>query len=110
VEGHKNKKFGKNTGQPNWQNATDLFLASITLWNDTDGDGIVDQEWNDLNDDGIVDLGEWVDTDGDGIVDNELITYENEWVFNIEFLDGYWWDMKNNGLKHMQVRFYPVFK
>jgi len=138
VEGHKNKKSGKNTGQPNWQNATNLFLVDTTLWIDTDGDGVVDQEWTDLNNNGIVDSDEWTDTDGDFlvdpgewndlnvngivdspewvdadgdfIVDNELITYEDEWVFNIEYLDGYWWDVNNNGVKLMQVRFYPVFK
>jgi hypothetical protein len=109
-EGHKNKKHGgADTGQPNWQNATDLFLVDTTLWIDADGDGVVDQEWNDANGDGIVDPGEWVDADDDGVIDNELITYEDEWVFNIEYLDGYWWDMQNSGVRLMQVRFYPVF-
>ena len=137
IEGHKNRKSGKDTGQPDWQNATDLFLVDTTLWIDTDGDGVVDQEWNDLNAngivdspewndtngnfvvdagewndldlDGVVDSDEWVDTDGDFVVDNELITYEDEWVFNIEYLDGYWWDVRNDGVRLMQVRFYPVF-
>jgi hypothetical protein len=137
-EGHKNKKHGgADTGQPNWQNATDLFLVDTTLWNDTDVDGVVDQEWNDLNEngivdspewtdtngnfivdpgewtdidlDGVVDSDEWVDADGDFVVDNELIVYEDEWVFNIKYLDGYWWDMQNSGVRLMQVRFYPVF-
>jgi len=109
LEGHKNRKYGADTGQPNWQNGTDLFIVdSLTLWNDTDGDNVVDQEWNDLDADGIVDSpewtdtngnfivdegewtdtdfdgivdsNEWVDTDGDFVVDNEQITYTNEWV------------------------------
>lgn len=109
LDGHGNKKSGNPTGQPNWQNATDLFLVSTTLWIDTDGDGIVDQEWNDSNGNGIVDPGEWTDTDGDGVVDNELITYADEWVFNIEYLDGYWWDVRNDGVRLLQVRFYPVW-
>jgi hypothetical protein len=110
IEGHKNRKSGAPTGQPNWQNATDLFIIdNMTLWNDTDGDGIVDQEWNDANNNGIIDAGEWTDADMDGVVDNELITYTNEWVFNIAFLENYWWDVKNDGVRLMQVRFYPVW-
>ena len=137
IEGHKNKKSGADTGQPNWQNATDLFLVDTTLWIDTDLDGVVDQEWNDLNAngivdspewtdtnanfvvdagewtdldlDGVVDSIEWTDTDGDFVVDNELITYTNEWVFNIPYLDGYWWDVRNDGVRLLQVRFYPVW-
>ena len=110
VEGHKNKKFGSPTGQPNWKNATDLFIIdNMTIWNDTDGDGLVDQEWNDANNNGIIDPGEWIDANGNGVVDNELITYTNEWVFNIAFLEGYWWDVKNDGVRLLQVRFYPVW-
>ena len=41
--------------------------------------------------------------------DNELITYEDGWVFNIEYLDGCWWDVTNHDVRPMQIRFYPVF-
>jgi len=79
-------------------------------WSDTNGDGVADAgEWSDTNGNGVMDAGEWVDLDGDGVVDNELIFYTDEWVFNIEYLDGYWWDVQNSGVRLMQVRFYPVF-
>lgn len=35
-------------------------------------------------------------------------SYTDEWVFNIGDFVTYLWDMQNNGLKLMQVRFYPV--
>lgn len=35
-------------------------------------------------------------------------SYTNEWVFNIGDFVTYLWDMQNNGLKLLQVRFYPV--
>lgn len=35
-------------------------------------------------------------------------TYIDEWVFNIGDFVTYLWDLENNGLKHLQVRFYPV--
>jgi hypothetical protein len=35
-------------------------------------------------------------------------SYANEWVFNIGDFVTYMWGMENNGLKHLQVRFYPV--
>ena len=34
-------------------------------------------------------------------------TYESKWVFNIADFVGYLWDVDNNGLKLLQVRFYP---
>ena len=39
----------------------------------------------------------------------DYVTYTDTWVFDIP-LDGYWWEVKNEGVKLMQVRFYPVFK
>ncbi len=36
--------------------------------------------------------------------------YVDQWIFDIPGLEGYWWQMTNNGVKLMQVRFYPVFK
>jgi hypothetical protein len=35
-------------------------------------------------------------------------SYTNEWVFNIGDFVTYLWDVQNNGLKLLQVRFYPV--
>ncbi len=34
-------------------------------------------------------------------------SYENEWIFNIGDFVTYLWDIDNNGLKLLQVRFYP---
>lgn len=34
--------------------------------------------------------------------------YEDEWVFNIGDFVTYLWDVTNNGMKLLQVRFYPV--
>jgi hypothetical protein len=58
-----------------------------------------------------------VDTDGDEDVDGDDLcgggtiayckNYENEWVFNIADFAQYFWDIDNNGLKLLQVRFYP---
>ena len=67
------------------------------------------------------------DTNSDGIyeecVNNDLLElcpegsiaetaackeYINEWVFNIGDFVTYLWDTNNNGLKLLQVRFYPV--
>jgi hypothetical protein len=36
--------------------------------------------------------------------------YIDQWIFDIPGLEGYWWRMTNNGVKLMQVRFYPVLK
>jgi len=35
-------------------------------------------------------------------------TYVDEWVFNIGDFVTYLWDLNNNGVKLLQVRFYPV--
>ncbi len=39
----------------------------------------------------------------------DYIDYTDQWIFDIPGLEGYWWQMTNNGVKLMQVRFYPVF-
>jgi len=39
----------------------------------------------------------------------DFVTFTDTWVFDIP-LDSYWWAVNNEGIKHMQVRFYPVFK
>ncbi len=46
-----------------------------------------------------------IDTDGDLACD---ISFTNVWIFNIPQLLEYFWDYDNNGLKLMQVRFYPT--
>ncbi len=35
-------------------------------------------------------------------------TYTDEWVFNIGDFVSYLWDIENNGVRNLQVRFYPV--
>ncbi len=35
--------------------------------------------------------------------------YVDQWIFDIPGLEGYWWQVTNNDVKLMQVRFYPVF-
>lgn len=40
----------------------------------------------------------------------DTIYYENQWVFDVPGLEGYWWKTTNEGVRLMQVRFYPVFK
>jgi hypothetical protein len=46
----------------------------------------------------------------EGTVDTTMYcrSYTNEWVFNIGDFVTYLWDLENNGLKLLQVRFYPV--
>ena len=34
------------------------------------------------------------------------IRFQNIWIFNLPFLESYFWDYDNNGLKLLQVRFY----
>ena len=65
----------RKRGQPQWQNATDLFFVDAYYWNGTGYE-------------------EYLDT----------------WVFDVPGLEGYWWDVSNTGIKHMQIRFYPVFR
>jgi hypothetical protein len=42
----------------------------------------------------------------DGVC-TEMTTYTDTWVFDIPELLEYYWDYDNNGLKLLQVRFYP---
>ncbi|MHC4844291.1 MAG: hypothetical protein ACYTEE_10860 [Planctomycetota bacterium] len=49
--------------------------------------------------------------DPDGIPssgDEQVICYQNDWVFDILGFNEYWWDIDNNGLKRLEIRFYPV--
>jgi hypothetical protein len=50
------------------------------------------------------------DADGDlgTTIDQTIITYHNEWVFNVDGFEEYWWDITNDGLKRLEIRFYPV--
>ncbi|MCK4733954.1 MAG: hypothetical protein KAT65_15980 [Methanophagales archaeon] len=41
------------------------------------------------------------------LVDGETVTYDKTWVFDIDELLEYYWDYDNDGLKLLQVRFYP---
>ena len=36
------------------------------------------------------------------------VTYSNKWVFDIPLLEEYWWSVDNNGVKRLEIRFYPV--
>ena len=47
-------------------------------------------------------------TCADEMVTGYCSDYTNEWIFNVaEFVD-YLWTAENEGLKLLQVRFYPV--
>ena len=49
------------------------------------------------------------DPDGiEGSGDEYNVCYSNEWVFDIDGFNEYWWDITNNGLKRLEIRFYPV--
>jgi hypothetical protein len=51
----------------------------------------------------------WIDVCGDvGVQDPCDITFTNVWVFNVPTLLSYVWDYNNQGLKLMQIRFYPT--
>jgi hypothetical protein len=54
----------------------------------------------------------WLLYDADGDLtttdDQTWVRYNNEWVFNIAGFEEYWWSMKNDGLKRLEVRFYEV--
>lgn len=51
----------------------------------------------------------WIDTDASGTFDPTIDTsFDNVWVFNVPTLLSYLWDYDNQGLKLMQVRFYPT--
>jgi len=69
-------------GKPQTVEISKLFYYSGTLWYDPDG------------------------TWGSG--DEFPVNYNNEWVFDVEGFNEYWWDIDNNGLKRLEIRFYPV--
>ena len=51
----------------------------------------------------------WIDADGSGDFDPDIdTTFNDVWVFNVPTLLDYLWDYDNQGLKLMQVRFYPT--
>ena len=51
----------------------------------------------------------WIDVDASGDFDSTIdISFNNVWVFNVPTLLDYFWDYGNQGLKLMQVRFYPT--
>ena len=43
-----------------------------------------------------------------GVCDKGDLAFSNIWIFNIPNLTSYFWDYTNDGLKLMQVRFYPT--
>ena len=49
-----------------------------------------------------------LDINGSGTCDTGDLEFQNIWIFNIPDLQSYMWDYDNNGLKLMQVRFYPT--
>jgi hypothetical protein len=51
----------------------------------------------------------WIDVDESGDFDPAIDTSFNDvWVFNVPTLLDYFWNYDNQGLKLMQVRFYPT--
>ncbi|MHA1938457.1 MAG: hypothetical protein ACW97O_09645 [Candidatus Thorarchaeota archaeon] len=51
----------------------------------------------------------WIDVDESGDLDPSIdTTFTNVWVFNVPTLLEYLWDYSNQGLKLMQIRFYPT--
>jgi len=80
--GNKNpgKNNGKHKNEPHPLNISDIFRATG-----------------------------WIDVDESGDLDPTIdITFNNVWVFNVPTLLEYLWDYDNQGLKLMQVRFYPT--
>jgi hypothetical protein len=49
-----------------------------------------------------------LDMNASGACDSGDLEFENIWIFNIPYLESYMWDYDNNGLKLMQIRFYPT--
>jgi len=45
---------------------------------------------------------------GDVTTVSDTTSYTNKWVFDIPEFYQYWWDITNNNLKRLEVRFYPV--
>jgi hypothetical protein len=49
-----------------------------------------------------------LDLNASSICDSGDLAFSNIWIFNIPNLTDYFWDYTNDGLKLMQVRFYPT--
>ena len=49
-----------------------------------------------------------IDVDGSEECDSGDISFNNEWIFNIEQLVEYYWDYDNDGLRLTQIRFCDV--
>ena len=81
--------------------AYDSVLTKCCL--DTDLDGIYDNCLDQILVDGVLTC-----PDGYDELTVFCTDYQDEWVFNIGDFVEYLWDMDNNGLKLLQVRFYPV--
>ncbi len=73
------KRTGGKPDTQQVQDITKIFLASGCF---------------DKNDNGVCDTGDY--------------KFSNMWIFNIPFLEDYYWSYDNNGLKLMQVRFYQT--
>ena len=51
----------------------------------------------------------WIDVDESGDFNSDIdMSFDNVWVFNVPTLLEYLWDYDNQGLKLMQIRFYPT--
>lgn len=84
------------------ETCTEQLLCCVP--GDFDGDGVIDP--------GYYESCELKEADVDCPIDTELVTsycreYTAMWVFNIGDFVTYLWDTDNNGLKLLQVRFYP---
>ena len=73
----------RSKGKPKVEDITDIFRA----------EGCLDVAEDDGSFSGTCESGD--------------IEFRNLWIFNIEELADYMWNYDNNGLKLMQVRFYP---
>ena len=76
-------ELSRSKGKPKVEDITDIFRAE-----------------------GCLDVAE-LDGTYSGTCESGDIEFSNLWIFNIEQLEYYMWDYDNNGLKLMQVRFYP---
>jgi hypothetical protein len=50
----------------------------------------------------------YIDVNESGTEDAGDVTFDDVWVFNVPTLLDYFWGYDNQGLKLMQVRFYPT--
>ena len=40
--------------------------------------------------------------------DTTTATYNNKWIFDVEELNEYWWNIDNKGIKRIEIRFYLI--